>query len=279
VLRFLSEITRLVHGVFNDRICTRHVMLVVDIFSGKERKQLLFFAQRMPPSDSQKVIVSHTTTSSGVPRFTQPVASLYQFQPGMTVGSFLPYPQPYVTNSMGVPVPATSTQQFLPAPSYQNVQASLGAPFRYPTSYHTSQSLSSYPTYSANSVGLPSSNSQYVLSAENTLITPSRRVITMPVSHSQFWNLAQVNENQEPSPGRATRPTSLGPLDAPAQENKNESVNSSILPFQENRPLMTSPTRRNRAKLKGELVGQRVAEIESDILKRSMNVPKKQQAN
>jgi len=89
---------------------------------------------------------------------------------------------------------------------------------------------------------------------------------------------APVDENEQPptgagsTPGRATRPTSLTAQDAPTH---NDSVNSSILPFQENRPLMTSPTRRNRIKLKGELVGQRVAEIESHILKRTMNVPTK----
>jgi hypothetical protein len=137
--------------------------------------------------------------------------------------------------------------------------------------YQTSQNLSSYPTYSSGPVVLPSSTSYVLSSSTRTENVPRKNPPTLSVERAIC--VSTVDENVEPtSPGRSSRPTSLSPRDA-----RLESMNSSVFPFQENKPLMTSPTRRSKnQKVKGELVGLRVAEIESDIIKRSMKIPKKQ---
>jgi hypothetical protein len=229
----------------------------------------------MHQSDSHRVYLSPIKNSASASRLVAPLTGIHPYQTMLGSGSFLSYPQPYVTHSMPVPVPLTSTQQYISGASLHTFQPNFGTSR---TLSVANQPVTSWgnPSISLTSGILPSSTSQYILSADNTLVTSTRRIYLIPERSDSNQTKPMTKENEEPSPGRASRPTSLGPLDAFNPQNKNDSVNSSILPFQENRPLMTSPTRRHRSKLKGELVGQRVAEIESDILKRSLNVPKKQ---
>lgn len=229
----------------------------------------------MNPSDQQKLTTSNTTSSLPMPRFLQPGPVMFPYPSGQPMNTYIsfPQPQPYFTGVGTVPVTITSTQQYISSAPMSNSSFSLAAPRLFPM-YQTSQNLTSYPTYAtaSGSVILPSTTSYTVsTSVKPESHQPKRTVGNLSVERALC--VSTLDENAEPdSPGRSSRPTSLSPRDA-----RVESMNSSVFPFQENKPLMTSPTRRNRnLKVKGELVGLRVAEIESDIIKRSMMIPKKQ---
>ena len=219
----------------------------------------------MSSNDQQKFITSSTTGALPVPRFLQPGPPMFQYPAPQPVSSYItfPQPQPYYTGSSAVPVPISSTQQYISPASFSSTSYALAAPRLFPI-YQTSQNLSSYPTYSSGAV-------TYTVSSTKGNNMSKKTTASLSVEKGIY--VSTVDENVEPdSPGRSSRPTSISPRDASV-----ESVNSSVFPFQENKPLMTSPTRRGKnQKVKGELVGLRVAEIESDIMKRSMNIPKKQ---
>jgi len=228
----------------------------------------------MSSNDQQKFITSSTTGSLPVPRFLQPGPPMFQYPAAQPISPYISFPQaqPYYTGSGTIPVSISTTQQYIPSGAFTNTAYSLAAPKLFPM-YQKSQNLSSYPTYSSGSVILPSSTT-YTVSSSSKPDKVNRKVLpSLSVERGVY--VSTVDENAEPeSPGRSSRPTSISPRDA-----RGESLNSSVFPFQENKPLMTSPTRRSRnQKVKGELVGLRVAEIESDIIKRSMKIPKKQNA-
>jgi|LauGreDrversion4_2_1035121.scaffolds.fasta_scaffold18260_5 hypothetical protein len=226
----------------------------------------------MSSNDHKRLISSSTAGSLPIPRFLQPGPPMFHYPASQSMGTYISFPQaqPYFTGVGTVPVTMSSTQQYISANPIANSSYSLAAPRLFPM-YQTSQNLSSYPTYSSGPVVLPS-NTSYMLSSSIRTENISKKNIT-PLSLERAECVITVDENVEPtSPGRSSRPTSLSPRDA-----RLESMNSSVFPFQENKPLMTSPTRRSRnQKVKGELVGLRVAEIESDIIKRTMKIPRKQ---
>ncbi len=226
----------------------------------------------MSSNDQQKFITSSTTGALPVPRFLQPGPPMFQYPAAQPMSGYItfPQPQPYYTGSGATPLPMSTTQQYISPTAYSNSSYTLTAPRLFPM-YQTSQNLSSYPSYSSGSVILPSSTTYTVSSS--TKASSSNKKVGASLSVEKGVCISTVDENVEPdSPGRSSRPTSISPRDG-----RGDSMNSSVFPFQENKPLMTSPTRRSKnQKVKGELVGLRVAEIESDIMKRSMNIPKKQ---
>lgn len=108
------------------------------------------------------------------------------------------------------------------------------------------------------------------------LVGPSQKAPTQPgqIAGTERITLGEINSNSEVmrspcSPGRVTRPTSLGGLERPDASKPDFGVKCSDT----SDISSESPGRRINPKIKGELVGIRVAEIEDYIQKRSFGVP------